>query len=98
MVDFTQLSRIDRALIDALDRLGGVASEPEMEQAAASRGENGLHGTHGHFAKNSRGLVDKGILTVVVVGAPLWCFTDDAWVALGHQAPAPRPRQEALFA
>ena len=91
------MTHIDRALIRALEQLGGVASEAELENLAASRGENGQYGTHGHFAKNTRALKDKGAFTTVVVGLTLWCFTDEMWQALGHSGPAPRPIQGGLF-
>lgn len=97
MVSFENLTAIDRALVTALVSLGGVASEPDLERTASNNGENGSHGTHAHFAKNLRALVDKEILVTVVVGRKQWCFTDEAWAKLGTSGPAPRPQQEGLF-
>lgn len=97
MVEATTLTQIDRSLIRALLALGGVASERDLEDQASREGENGLYGTHAHFAKNTRALVEKGVLTTVVVGRTQWCFTDEYWRALGHSGSAPRPVQEGLF-
>jgi len=94
------LSVIDEAIVDALDsdRFNGVASEDELNDLVARSGESGSYGVRAHTAKNFRALWgSKGVLERIHVGVWLICFTDAAWHALGHEGPAPRPQQEAMF-
>jgi hypothetical protein len=92
-----EMTPLMTAIVDALEKLDGVADERGLAHMASLSGENGRYGAKAHFAKGVRALEVRGILTIVVVERRYWCFTEQAWRDRGHTGPAPRPVQEAMF-
>lgn len=84
-----------RALVDALERLGGSAHHARLVEEAARSGENSAYGPNAHFGKAVYELRDRGITRGEMMGdSRMWYFTEAAARERGYTAPA---SPEGLF-